>query len=521
MHAYKELETRYAEIMTFREISRVLDWDKSVMMPALASSQRAHQLEVLNVRIHGMQTDPAIGELLAKVDRKGLDDWQRANVEMMEWLYTHATALPAQLIARKIAQETKTEMIWRTARADSDFSKVRDDLARLLDIVREEAEIKSKKLGKTPYESLMDTYAPHMTVAEVDEIFDDIAAFTPAFLDEVMQTRKRALPIEGPFAKDKQEALAHKILEKLGVDKGWCRLDVSAHPFSTGMGNDVRITTRYAADNFTDSIQGAAHEAGHGFYDHHTPAAWSLQPVGISQYMGMAIHESQSLSVDMQLARSREYWECIAPIAREVFGGEGEAWSAENQYLTATQVDRSFIRVEADEVTYPAHVIMRYRLEKAMVEGALDVKDLPEAWNEGFKALIGVTPPDDRRGCLQDIHWHFGAFGYFPAYALGAFTAAQLVDTMKKDVKDLSAQIRAGNFGVFVGWLRDNVQSKACLYKPQELIERVTGQKMSTHFFKKHLTERYLERAYTGQNGGEKGGEACSTTSAHGARRKA
>jgi carboxypeptidase Taq len=504
-------------MMTLREVVRILDWDKSVMMPPAGAAMRRHQLEVMNVKIHKMQSDPALGELLARTDRKALDPWQLANVEMMERMYVNATALPPELLGRKIGQSSKTEMIWRQARAESDFSMVAEDLSRLLDIVREEAAVKSAKLGVSPYDALMDGYAPYMTSAEVDEIFDDIAAFTPAFLDEVLQTRPAPKPIAGPFPADRQEKLAKRIIQKLGVGEDWCRLDVSAHPFSTGMGNDVRLTTRYGEDNFTISIQAAAHEAGHGLYDHHTPPEWSLQPVGISQFMGMAVHESQSLVVDMQLARSRDYWEHIGPLAREVFGGGGEEWSNENQYLTATQVKRGLIRIEADEVTYPAHIILRYRLEKAMVRGALEIKDLPDAWNAGLKELIGVEPPDDRSGCLQDIHWHFGAFGYFPAYALGAIIAAQFADKMKQDIPDLSAQIRKGDFGGFVGWLRDNVQRHACLYRPQDLIKQATGQGLSTQAFKKHLAERYLGKEYTGSKGEDK----CSDTSAPEARRQA
>jgi carboxypeptidase Taq len=230
--------------------------------------------------------------------------------------------------------------------------------------------------------------------------------------------------------------------------------------------------------------------------------------------MGMGIHESQSLSLDMQLARSREYWEFLTPHVQKALGKSGPEFSAENIYRNAIRAERGFIRVEADEITYPAHVILRYRLEKKMIEGKLEVKDLPEAWNASMKELIGAVPPNDRLGCLQDIHWYSGAFGYFPSYALGAIIAAQLVDKMKRDIPDLSAQVRKGNFAVFTGWLRDNVQAKACLYRPQELIEKATGAKMSTHFFKKHLTERYLEKAYEGEG-------SCSNTSAPGAKRRA
>ncbi|HYD19640.1 MAG TPA: carboxypeptidase M32 [Patescibacteria group bacterium] len=512
MQAYKDLEDRFSKIMTLRQIDSVLDWDKAVLMPEKGVNQRARQVEVLGVMIHELATDPAIGDWLGKVNTQELDEWQRANLDVMQWQYTHATALPAQLVAKKMNQETKTEVIWRHARAESNFKLVQDELARLLDIVREQAEVKGKALGKKPYDALMDPYAPHMSSAEVDAIFDDVATFIPGFLDQVLEKQKEPLPLKGPFAVETQERLAQQLCEALGFEKSWGRLDTSTHPFSTGIGDDVRITTRYNTESFINALQAVAHEAGHGFYDRFTPREWQHQPVGASQNMGMAIHESQSLSLDMQLARSREYWQWFTPIIQKAFNGQGPEWDAENVYRHAIKVERGFIRVEADEVTYPAHVIMRYRLEKAMVDGSLDVKDLPEAWNERFKSLLGVTPPDDRRGCLQDIHWYFGAFGYFPAYALGAFTAAQLADTMKKDLPNVMEDVSRGHFAPFTGWLRENVQSKGCLYKPQELVEKVTGQKMTTHFYKKHLTERYLEKSYEG---------TCSATSAPGEKRRA
>lgn len=513
MQAYKHLEERFAKLTALRQIDSLLGWDRSVLMPEKGVDQRARQLEVLSVIMHEMQTDPKVGEWLSKTDRAALNDWQKANVAVMEWIYGHATALPAHLVAKKMSQQIKTEAVWRKAREQSDFKMVQDDLARLLDIVREQAEVKSKKLGKPLYDVLMDPYAPDMTSQDVDAIFDDIAAFIPKFLDDVLARQKEPLPFKGEFPQAQQERLARQLCEALGFTFDWGRLDASAHPFSTGIGDDVRITTRYNVKDFVPAMQATAHEAGHGFYDRFTPREWHAQPVGASQNMGMAIHESQSLAIDMQLFRSREFWHWFGPLAQKNFDGKGPEWTTENLYAHATRVARGFIRVEADEVTYPAHVILRYRLEKAMVEGSLEVKDLPAAWNDGMKELIGAPPPDDRRGCLQDIHWYFGAFGYFPAYALGAFTAAQFVDKLKQDVPDAFAKAAEGKFEPFTGWLRDNVQAKACLYRPQELIEKVTGQKLSTRFYKKHVTERYLGKAY------EDG--SCSATSAQEAKRRA
>lgn len=509
MQAYKNLEAHFERIVALRSIDAVLNWDKSVMMPQEGSRQRAHELGVLSIQIHELQTDPRIGDWLAAVDRKTLSPWQAANITIMERLYTHATAVPADLIAKKTELETKTEVIWRQARADSDFRRVAPDLENLLGVVRDIAGAKSAKMNIPVYDALMDPYVPGMTYAEVGAVFDDFSAFLPRFLDEVISSQKEPLPLPEKIPVHVQEQLGRKIAAWLGFDFVRGRLDVSTHPFSTGVGDDIRITARYRDDDFTAAIQSIVHETGHGLFDRYTPQEWHRQPVGLSNSMGMAIHESQSLSLDMQLQRSPEFWEFLAPHVQAHFSVSGPAWSAENLYRLVTKVERGFIRVESDEVTYPAHVILRTRFEKEMIEGKLNVKDLPEAWNAGMKELLGVTPPNDRLGCLQDIHWYSGHFGYFPAYALGAMIAAQFVDKMRRDIPNVFDQARAGHFGIFTGWLKDNVQSQCCLYQPQELIQRASGAPFSVQFFKNHLSQRYL------------GKPLCQTTSVPGEKRRA
>lgn len=501
MKTYQKLEERFGQYVALQEIDSLLNWDKSVMMPLEGMHQRARQAAVLNVKMHEMLVDPQVGEWLAEADRRQLSPWQLANLEVMARMHLQATAVSADLVSRRMLQETKTEMIWRQARQDSDFKKVAPELEALVEIVRETAAAKAEKMKVSPYEALMDHYAPHMRTAEVDVLFDDLAAFLPALLNDVLERQQPPLPLTGPFPAAAQEKLGRKLAELLGFDFKWGRLDSSAHPFSMGIGGDVRITTRYDEDDFLSSVQGVTHETGHALYDRHAPGEWQHQPVGVSGNMGMAIHESQSLSLDMQLGRSREFFRLLAPQAREVFGRSGPAWEPENLYRSATQVTRGFIRVDADEVTYPLHIILRYRLERGLIDGSLKVKDLPEAWNSSMQELIGAVPPNDRLGCLQDIHWYGGSFGYFPAYALGAIIAAQFVHKMKRDIPDVLQRV-----GAFTGWLKDNVQSKGCLYKPQDLIEKATGQKMTALFFKQHLKERYQE---------------CSVTLAPGAKRHA
>jgi carboxypeptidase Taq len=262
------------------------------------------------------------------------------------------------------------------------------------------------------------------------------------------------------------------------------------HPFCGGTPDDVRITTRYDETNFTRALMGVLHETGHALYERGLPAHWRRQPVGDAR--GMSVHESQSLLVEMQACRSREFLEFTAPLLRDAFGGKGPAWEPDNLYRIYTQVERGFIRVDADEVTYPAHVILRYRLEKAMVAGDLEVEDLPGEWNHAMRELVGVTPPTDREGCLQDIHWYDGAWGYFPTYTLGAMTAAQLFAAAKRADTTIPAAIARGNFAPLLAWLRMNIHGKGSLLSTSDLLRQATGSSLDARIYEDHLKRRYL-----------------------------
>jgi carboxypeptidase Taq len=275
----------------------------------------------------------------------------------------------------------------------------------------------------------------------------------------------------------------------LGYDFERGRLDVSTHPFCGGGDNDVRITTRYDEADFTRALMGVLHETGHALYEQGRPQAWMNQPVG--QARGMSLHESQSLLMEMQACRSREFIAFAAPQMRDAFGGSGPAWEAEALWRHYTRVERGFIRVDADEVTYPAHVILRYRLEKAMIADELPLADLPAAWNDGMQALLGVVPPDDRLGCLQDIHWPSGGWGYFPTYTLGAMTAAQIFDAANRAEPEILPAIGRGDFAPLVGWLRANIHGQGSRWETNELLTRATGRPLDAAVFKAHLRRRY------------------------------
>jgi carboxypeptidase Taq len=279
-------------------------------------------------------------------------------------------------------------------------------------------------------------------------------------------------------------------MERIGFDFTHGRLDVSAHPFCGGTPDDVRITTRYDECDFARSLMGVLHETGHALYQRGLPAEWRLQPVGRAR--GMAMHESQSLLLEMQVCRSRAFLTYAAPIIREAFGVAGPQWEVDALYRRQIQVRRGFIRVDADELTYPAHVILRYRLERAMIACDLEPAELPGAWAEAMRELLGVVPDTDREGCLQDIHWYDGNWGYFPTYTLGALIAAQLFDAARRDIPELTHAIAEGEFRPLLGWMHERVHSKGSLLSTAQLVESATGRPLGTASFERHLRDRYL-----------------------------
>jgi len=368
-----------------------------------------------------------------------------------------------------------------------------EDVVRL---TREVGQAKSAAFGRPVYDALMDGYEPGADAARVMAVLEDYAAFLPAFLENVLarQARRRA-PVQppGPFPVAAQKRLCRRMAEAVGLDFETARMDESLHPFSTGIADDSRITTRYSKTDYSEALMGVLHESGHAMYDRGLPSDWRRQPVGRAR--GMVLHESQSLLVEMQVCRSRAFFDWAAPVIAEAFGGSGPAWKPANLHRLAMRVRPGFIRVDADEVTYPAHIILRTRLERALIAGDLAVADLPGAWSEGMKELLGIAPPNDRLGCLQDLHWPDGDFGYFPTYTLGAMAAAQLMAAARAADPESIAAIGRGDFAPLMAWLRVHVHSRGSLLSTDELLRVATGAPLGAAAFKAHLKERYLEAA--------------------------
>ncbi len=489
--AYGKLAGLFERLSYLGQAQAMLHWDMATMMPQGGAESRAGQVATLTTVQHEMLTAGPVQDLLDRADDEPLGAAQRANLREMRRAWLHASALPGDLVEALSHAGSACEMVWRKARPASDFAMVAPSLAEVLRLTRQVAAIKSQALDVPPYDALLDQYEPGGRSADIDRVFADLESFLPGFLREVLARQAPApcMPA-GPFPVEKQKALGLRMMETLGFDFAHGRLDVSLHPFCGGTADDVRITTRYDEQSFMRSLLGVLHETGHALYERGLPADWRHQPAG--QARGMSLHESQSLLMEMQACRSREFLSFAAPIMAEIFGADGPGWDADTLYAANVRVHPDFIRVDADEVTYPAHVILRYRLEKALIDGTMEVADLPAAWNAGMRSLLGITPPDDRRGCLQDIHWFDGAFGYFPTYTLGAMTAAQLFDAAKSAVPDVLPGIARGDFQALLGWLRENVHRHASFLDTQSLLIQATGRPLDAQIFKDHLRRRYL-----------------------------
>ncbi|HZU90061.1 MAG TPA: carboxypeptidase M32 [Stellaceae bacterium] len=495
MTPYQRLEARFRRLGQLDEAIRLLQWDAAAVMPEGGAGGRAEQLAALRLCAREILAAPEISDLLAAAETESatLDPWQRANLREMRRRWRHRTAVPAELVAARSRACSECEMVWRRARRAGDFSAVLPAFARVLSLTRELADAKAAALDLTPYEALIDQYEPGIAVATIDSLFADLVRFLPDLVEEVLARQKRlpaAKPLVGPFPAAAQRRAAMRLMERLGFDFAHGRLDESAHPFCGGTQDDVRITTRWNEEDFFQGLMAVLHETGHALYKRALPAAWRWQPVGAAR--GMAVHESQSLLLEMQVCRSRAFLGFALPLLQAELGEAAGAWDADRLYRRATNVGRTLIRVEADEVTYPLHVILRYRLERAMIAGDLEPRDLPDAWAEGLALLLAVRPGNDREGCLQDIHWYEGFWGYFPTYTLGALLAAQLFAAARREIPGLEDGIAAGRFAPLFDWLGARVHGRGSLLPTAELVESATGAPLGTASFERHLRARYL-----------------------------
>ena len=495
MTPYEELETRFQELSHLGHADAMLHWDEASMMPPGGGEARGESMALLAAITHQRLTHPELADLLDQAEDSDdqLGPWQQANVRAMRRAQRRATAVPESLVRATRIASTRCVQAWRIARAEEDWPTVRTLLEEVVRLTIEAATALGERLSLAPYDALLDGYEPDTRSAHVAGVFDDLKAFLPGFLERVLEGQHTPVPVRGPFSADEQHELGEAMMRALGFDFDRGRLDVSHHPFCGGVPDDTRITTRYNEENPLESLMAVLHETGHALYQQGLPSDWRHQPVGSA--LGMSVHESQSLLVEMQVARSRAFMTFAAPILREQFGVEGHdsAWSAENLHAHTIRVRRDYIRVGADEVTYPLHIILRFELERALIAGDLAVADIPDAWDKSMTRYLGLSTRDNLKdGCMQDVHWFSGAFGYFPTYSLGALTAAQLFAAASRANSKMEQQIEAGEFHPLIDWLRREIHDRGQLLIAEDLLVEVTGERLDTRFFKAHLERRYL-----------------------------
>lgn len=495
MQFYKELEKRHSKISRLNDVRSILHWDEAVVMPEGASDTRNQAMAELSVLIQELGSSQEIGEWLEKAEGEPLDEWQKANIREMRRQYVEQTAVPAELNRKLTIARMTCEQSWRTLRAENNWKGLEPHLQNVLDLTREMLGELSQVVKLPLYDTALGQFSPGLNSETVEKLFGDLRKFLPTMIQEAVekQKSKRLITPKGKFPMVAQKALAKELMELVGFSSRNGRLDESHHPFCGGTPRDVRITTRYSETEFVSSLMGVLHETGHALYEQNLPDAWLGQPVGNA--CGMSVHESQSLFMEMQVCRSREFLEFATPYIQKhlkPFTENPESLSADNLAALTTEVETGFIRVDADEVTYPAHIILRFEIERDLIEGRLKLSDLPEAWNAKMKQLLGLTTlGNDKNGCMQDVHWPSGSFGYFPAYTFGAVIAAQLFSTLEKQSPQTRSQITKGDFAPMQDWLRTKVWNQASKLTTLELVTQAS-KPLSSQDFEQHLRNRYL-----------------------------
>ncbi|WP_198266119.1 carboxypeptidase M32 [sulfur-oxidizing endosymbiont of Gigantopelta aegis] len=495
---YTQLEHLFNRIYQLQHLASIAHWDMAAMMPAGGSQARGEALAEVSVMMNELLSESRTGDLihLAQEQQTALSDWQQANLREMHRLWLNATSISSDLVKAKALAGSECEQAWRSLRGENNWQDFQPLLQAVIRLTIEESQQRAAATSLSPYDALLDLYEPGQRSAAIDLIFSELVDFLPDFIQQVVarQADEPLIQIDGSFSIESQRKLGLRLMSEVGFNFDHGRLDVSHHPFCGGVPEDVRITTRYCETDFSESLMGVLHETGHAKYEQGLPKQWLNQPVGAAR--GMGIHESQSLFQEMQIARSQPFLQFAAPIIQQFLAheqGDKQCWTAENLFKLNNRVKPDFIRVNADEVTYPLHVILRYEIEKALINETLTVKELPEIWDEKMQHYLGIsTAGNDKDGCMQDIHWTDGSLGYFPSYTLGAMNAAQMYAAADKAIPDLSQNIAAGKFTTLNQWQQDKIWSQGSFFDIDGLMVHATGEKLNSQYYIAHLKHRFL-----------------------------
>jgi carboxypeptidase Taq len=518
---YSEFIDRVERMTNVGYAAGVLGWDQEVMMPEGGTPARSQQRSALSTVTHEMLTSDEMAEMLDELESEDLSDEREAVVREVRRKHNRAARVPQDLVEEISEVSSEAMPVWQEAKEEDDFETFAPTLKRLVELKREYAEHIDP--DRDPYEVLFEEYEPYLGIDTAEQVLqrlrDELVPLVDAIRESTVEqssTSKRTQSDDdadlatdtfevstseasgdsedgssgGEFDTDTQEELARDVLDTLGYDWDHGRLDTAPHPFSSGNPYDARVTTRFSPDEPLGALMATVHEFGHASYTLGLPREHYGTPLGQSR--DMTVHESQSRLWENHIGRSRAFWERFLPKVQERFPEKLDGVSVEDVYEAANEVyEDNLIRVEADELTYHMHIVVRFEIERDLIRGNIDVEDVPELWNDKYEEYLGVRPDTDAEGCLQDIHWSHGDFGYFPTYSLGSVLAAQLYDSAEDDIPDLEEKIREGDFEPLHDWLTENVHRHGSRYRTDELIREATGEDYTADYFLDYVTSKY------------------------------
>lgn len=501
MEAYKDLEKLSTKLYNFAHLLSLAAWDSQAMMPPKGAEARGEAMGELFSLMASLLTDPSTKKLLDEAEsiKAELSPAQQANLREMRRRFTAESALPNEFSTRKMILISTAPGAWAKARKDNDFSIFLPTLKEIVKLGREEAQYRSAATGKALYEALFDQFECGMTLETLERIFADVKSWLPELLQKIVAAQKdsgvEVIAPEAPFAKEKQEALGRHLMKVWGFDFEAGRLDEAPHPFTGMVKEDTRITTNYDLQDFTKAMFATIHETGHSKYETNCgPMEMRGQPV--CEARSMTIHESQSRFAEVVVGHSSAFAEYVTPLLKEYLGDQ-PAFTVENVRLMNQAVQPGYIRTMSDEVCYPLHILLRYEMERDLIEGRMEAEDIPRVWNEKMKEYLGLeTEGKDDIGCLQDVHWSQASFGYFPTYSLGSMFAVQLMATIKKEIGEDTVDkcIRTGNMEPIFAKQKEKIWDNGCMYETEDLIKKATGEPLDTKYFREYLERRYLRK---------------------------
>ena len=496
---YSNLLGKIKDVTVFGTAGGIIHWDMETKMPPGAVEQRSEQLALVSRIQHKLATDPEIGKLLNTIQKSPEYETQsqveKRNLYLIRKSYLEQTSLPEKLVADLAKQEALTVNVWKKAKAQKNFNLFKADLQKLLDLNKQAAEIlKEVKETKTPYEALIDNFEPKMTAAQITATFTRLQQDLRKLISRIqaVPSKPEMAMLHRPVATDKQREIAQLLTQMLGYDTASTeargRIDETEHPFTTGYYDDVRITTHYHLNNYSSSIFSVLHETGHALYEQNLNPKWKYQPVGSTCSYG--VHESQSRFYENMIGRSEEFWTYFMPQLKKTAPSLSKIEL--DKFLRAiNKVELSKIRVEADEVTYNLHIIIRFEIERDLFANKITVKDLPQVWNEKYSKYLGIKVENDSEGVMQDTHWASGLYGYFPSYALGNIYSGQIIDALTKDLPDWRKELSKGKLQDIREWLKTNIYCQGNLFDPEELIKKATGRTLNAQPYLNYLNEKY------------------------------